>query len=316
MAVSSLGVSSHIHSEKTMNDRILIARNLLLGRFVPFLKPSLSAESIEIAQAESKGQTLKDAPNLLLAALHDDLAEDGVVKLVNSGRSAIQISLESMKLPSGSEVILTSFSCAGVVMPVLQSGLVPVLADVDPDFNLSLKSVLEAHTPATKAVILPHLSGTLSKELGEIVEWAAGSDVYVIEDAAQAYGLRSEGQIAGSFGDIGIFSSGLGKPVFGPGGGWAITKHPQLGSALSSKNLADESDSLVAGRLERFLKMYARSNSARSRALFREKLLRTARGSESEIMADSTGGHSYNIYEIADIEAYLALQQVSEIFQL
>ena len=48
------------------------------------------------------------------------------------------------------------------------------------------------------------------------------------EHGRRNFGLRDDGQFAGTRGDAGIFSSGGGKPLFGPGGGWVISRDPAL----------------------------------------------------------------------------------------
>jgi dTDP-4-amino-4,6-dideoxygalactose transaminase len=81
-----------------------------------------------------------------------------------------------------------------------------------------------------------------------ICAWAKANDVYVIEDAALALGATVEGQPAGSWGDVSIFSFGLGKIADNQLGGAVLTDDARL--AVEIENLLAETslwdDSLMA----------------------------------------------------------------------
>ena len=77
-----------------------------------------------------------------------------------SGRTAIELALRGLGVGAGSEVVLPSFGCTSIVLPVRAVGAAPVLADVGPELNVPLDTVIEsALTSRTRAVIVPHLFG-------------------------------------------------------------------------------------------------------------------------------------------------------------
>jgi dTDP-4-amino-4,6-dideoxygalactose transaminase len=185
--------------------------------------------------------------------------------LLDLGRSAIQVALLGAEIPPGKEVIIPSFACIGVIMPVIQAGLSPVLADVDDDFNLSFSAVQEVYSPDTAAVILPHLSGAWAKDAERIIEWAKHNNVFVIEDISQAMGLHKNGKMAGTLGDVGIFSIGAGKPLLGPNGGGIITSNARLNTKLKALDLPTVPREIVENRNRSFLGRYSSRFSLRKR---------------------------------------------------
>jgi dTDP-4-amino-4,6-dideoxygalactose transaminase len=229
---------------------------------------------------------------------------EGHVRLLNLGRSAIQVALEAMDLAPGSGVIVPSYACAGVVLPVMQAGLRPVLADIGDDLNLTLDAVRAAHEPDVRAAIVPHLAGVWVRELDDIVEWAGRSGIRIIEDVAHAHGLSVDGVVAGASGDAAIFSSGGGKPIFGPGGGWLVTRDDGLAERAARREAMTEPSSLVRARLLDFIQRFARPESKRGRAWVLSRAATTMRlRPAGASMGDA--GISFPVAAIADVEAAL-----------
>jgi dTDP-4-amino-4,6-dideoxygalactose transaminase len=226
---------------------------------------------------------------------------------LNLGRSAIQLALESFNFPPQSEVIIPSFSCVGVIMPVIQAGLDPVLADVDRQFNLKVESVVQALSPATRAIILPHLSGKLAHDTEPILKVAARHGLKVIEDASQAFGLQCQGTWSGMLGDVGIFSFGLGKNLFGPGGGMLITNDDKVISYCQSRTLGKENPNFVRRRVADFVYSY-QFPRLKFWGCYALKMIQWNWKSppEDNILKRFT----FPVYRISDIEAALAWCQM------
>ena len=125
---------------------------------------------------------------------------------VNSGTDALYLSLLSIDLVPGDEVISTDFSFIATVTPVCLLGAKPVLIDIDErTFNIDVNKLAEKITRKTKAIIPVHLFGQPA-EMDEIVKLAKPKNIRVIEDAAQAIGAEYKGKKAAGIGDIGILS--------------------------------------------------------------------------------------------------------------
>ena len=124
---------------------------------------------------------------------------------VADGTHAIVLALQVLGVKPGAEVITTPFTAMPTIGAILETGAVPVLVDIDPDtFLIDLDQVAAAVTPKTKAVVPVHI-------FGNVVDIPAlrkriGSDIFIIEDAAQAHGSRLGSALAGTMGDLGTFS--------------------------------------------------------------------------------------------------------------
>ena len=118
-------------------------------------------------------------------------------------------------------VLLPANTCYVVLWAVLRSGNKPLLVDVDSATGNLSADVLPQQTDA-KAIIPCHMYG-LGAPIEDICAWARERDVHVVEDAALALGATADGRPAGSWGDVSIFSFGLGKIADNQLGGVMLT---------------------------------------------------------------------------------------------
>jgi dTDP-4-amino-4,6-dideoxygalactose transaminase len=127
-----------------------------------------------------------------------------------SGTDAIWLALAAANIGPGDAVITTPFSFFASVSAILRCGAQPLLADIDPaTFNLSAtatEELLRSHTGAGVKAILPvHL-------YGQCADWDAFTvlkqkyGLFLVEDAAQAFGAAWNGTPAGALGDAAAFS--------------------------------------------------------------------------------------------------------------
>ena len=158
------------------------------------------------------------------------------VFLFGSGSLALEIILRGCNIGPGDEVVVPTFCCAAVILPVLSVGATPVLADMGDELNVTPETVSAALTRKGRAIIVPHLFGNPA-DIEAIVALARDRNVRVIDDAAQALGATIAGRAVGSFGDAGILSFGKEKICFGLGGGAAIVRREELVAKFSTNNL-------------------------------------------------------------------------------
>jgi UDP-2-acetamido-2-deoxy-ribo-hexuluronate aminotransferase len=105
-----------------------------------------------------------------------------------NGTDALQIAMMALDLQPGDEVITPSFTFIATTEVVALLGLKPVFVDVDPKtFCIDPEALQKAITSKTKAIIPVHLYGQAAN-MEEIMKIAAASNLYVIEDNAQAIG--------------------------------------------------------------------------------------------------------------------------------
>jgi len=162
----------------------------------------------------------------------------------SSGRTAFQLALESLNLEKGAEIIFPVFTFPVIPMAAKMLGYKPVFCDVDPrTYNSGPEHIEPKITEKTGAILATHLFGQPCP-IRPIAELARQRDVRLLEDCAHACGVRIEGQRAGTFGDIGIFSFAEGKnmPCFG-GGAIATSDEEIAGRAakiLSESHIAEK----------------------------------------------------------------------------
>ncbi|HJQ96024.1 MAG TPA: DegT/DnrJ/EryC1/StrS family aminotransferase [Acidimicrobiia bacterium] len=150
----------------------------------------------------------------------------------SSGTAAIHVALAALNLEPGDEVITTPITDMGALAPILYQGAIPVFADVDPDsLNVTEETVAKRLTERTRAIIATHLFGNPCDIQG-IKKLAAMRELFVIEDCAQAFMARSQGQLAGTFGEIGTFSLQQGKHITTGEGGLVVTNNDEVARRL------------------------------------------------------------------------------------
>ncbi|MEL0084046.1 MAG: DegT/DnrJ/EryC1/StrS aminotransferase family protein [Gammaproteobacteria bacterium] len=154
---------------------------------------------------------------------------------VANGTLALDLALRSLGIGPGDQVIVTSRTFIASVSSIILVGAEPIFADVDPDSqNITSKSIAEAITPETRAIIAVHLAGWPC-DMDAIMKLAKQHDLKVIEDCAQAHGARFRGRSVGSLADVGVWSFCQDKIMTTGGeGGMVTTNDEALWSAMWS----------------------------------------------------------------------------------
>jgi UDP-2-acetamido-2-deoxy-ribo-hexuluronate aminotransferase len=171
--------------------------------------------------------------------LQSYLGVNHVISCAN-GTDALQITMMSLGLKPGDEVITTNFTFIATVEAVALLGLRPVIVDPDPGtYNISVKEIQKAITPKTRAIVPVHLFGQCA-EMEGILELARKYNLVIIEDAAQATGTDyyfQGGEIkkAGTIGNAGTTSFFPSKNLGCYGDGGAVyTNDDDLAEKLRS----------------------------------------------------------------------------------
>jgi dTDP-4-amino-4,6-dideoxygalactose transaminase len=141
---------------------------------------------------------------------------------VNSGTSALHLTMLAAGIGPGDEVITVPFTFVATVAAVVYSGATPVFVDIDPvSFTMDPSQIEAAITPRTKAILPVHLYGQPA-DMDPIMKIAREHGLVVIEDACQAHGAEYKGHRVGSIGDMGCFSFYPGKNLGAYGEGGAV----------------------------------------------------------------------------------------------
>jgi perosamine synthetase len=149
-------------------------------------------------------------------------------------RVAIYATLRSLIRP-GQEVILSPYTIADVVNMVICAGGVPVFVDIERETcNIDPDEVARLITNDTGAVLVTHFYGLLA-DLDRLQAICDRHNVPLIEDAAQAFGGRLNGKLAGTIGKAGIFSFGVYKNVNSFLGGMIVTDDSALAERIRAE---------------------------------------------------------------------------------
>ncbi len=147
---------------------------------------------------------------------------------VNSGTSALDIAVQALNLPKGSEVITTPFTFAATNNALLYHNLKPVFTDIDKQTrNINPDKIRKNITPKTRAIMFVDYAGQPCK-IDEIREIAQENDLWLIEDACHALGASYKGKKVGRFADMTVFSFHPVKPITTGEGGAVVTDNDDL----------------------------------------------------------------------------------------
>lgn len=155
---------------------------------------------------------------------------------VNSGSSANLVAFMALTSPKlgaraiqpGDEVIGVAAGFPTTVNPILSYGAVPVFVDVElGTYNIDASKIEAAITDKTKAIMLAHTLGN-PFNLEVIVALCKKYNLWLIEDCCDALGATYNGQMCGTFGDIGTMSFYPAHHITMGEGGAVFTNNPDL----------------------------------------------------------------------------------------
>ncbi len=148
-----------------------------------------------------------------------------------SGLDALWIAFRLLNIGKGDEVIVQGNTYIASVMGITMNGATPVFCEPDEHFGMDPDRIEALITDKTKAVLVTHLYGMASR-MDEIVSICKKHDLKLVEDCAQSHGACFNGQMTGTFGDVGCFSFYPSKNLGAFGDGGAVV--------VNDENLARE----------------------------------------------------------------------------
>jgi dTDP-4-amino-4,6-dideoxygalactose transaminase len=152
------------------------------------------------------------------------------VVALSAGTAAVHLALIAAGVKAGDEVIVQSFTFCASSHPITYLGAKPVFVDSEKDsWNMDPELMEEAikdriaKTGKKPAAIIPVALYGMPYQIDRIMEIANRYDIPVIEDAAEGFGSRWNGQVLGTFGKSGVLSFNGNKMITTSGGGALIT---------------------------------------------------------------------------------------------
>ncbi len=189
---------------------------------------------------------------------------------VNSGTTALEVTLRAMGVGPGDEVIMPSYVCSAPWLATVRVGAQPRLVDIQLDsYAIDPQKAERAVTPRTRAIIVAHLFG-LPADLGAL----EGLGIPLIEDCAQTLGAAFKGRQVGSIGKVAVCSFYATKLLCTGEGGMVLSndeeilerarrlreydEKPSLEPASGNQKLTDLQAALGLSQLDRFPSFLAR----------------------------------------------------------
>lgn len=191
---------------------------------IPFSLPVINQDVIdEMMDCLTNTGWLTTGPKTkALEKEFEKLTKAEAVLCVNSWTSGAMLMLRWFGIKPGDEVIIPAYTYSATALCVMNMGAIPVMVDVDDDFNINVANIKKAITPKTKVIIPVDIGGwpcdydaimalinqkeiislfkpdgNVQKKLGRIL---------VISDAAHSIGAKYKGSITGTATDITVFS--------------------------------------------------------------------------------------------------------------
>ena len=164
----------------------------------------------------------------------DDSALTKRVVALSSGTAAVHLALAACGVGPGDEVCTQSFSFCASANPIMYLGATPVFVDSEPDTWNMDPALLEeairdriARTGRKPKAIMPVALYGMPYRIDEICAIGERYGIPVIEDAAEGFASRFNGQVLGTFGKFGVLSFNGNKIITTSGGGALITENEE-----------------------------------------------------------------------------------------
>lgn len=149
-----------------------------------------------------------------------------------SGLDALWLAFRVLGIGEGDEVLVPANTYIASVMGITINNATPIFVEPNVFYNMSTDNLESYITEKTKAILAVHLYGQAS-DMGKIVEVCKKHNLRLVEDCAQSHGACYNGQMTGTFGDIGCFSFYPSKNLgaFGDAGA-IVTNDKELADAM------------------------------------------------------------------------------------
>ena len=163
--------------------------------------------------------------------LEEFVGQNKRVVALSAGTAAVHLALIAAGVKAGDEVIVQSFTFCASSHPITYLGATPIFVDSERDsWNMDPELMEEAiwdrivKTGKKPAAIIPVALYGMPYQIDRIMEIANRYDIPVVEDAAEGFGSRWNGQVLGTFGKYGVLSFNGNKMITTSGGGALITE--------------------------------------------------------------------------------------------
>ena len=202
---------------------------------IPITKPFFGEEEFRAVQAPLESGWVVQGPFVReFEERFSAFTQAPFSAATSSCTTALHLGVAALGLQPGDEVIVPAFTWVSTPNVVEYMGARPVFVDIDLEtFNIDPATAAAAVTRRTVGMIPVHLFG-LCADMTALGSLAAKHSLWTIEDAACAFGTRSKGRHAGTFGEFGCFSFHPRKSITTGEGGMVTTMRKELHDKVCS----------------------------------------------------------------------------------
>ncbi|MFJ3054891.1 DegT/DnrJ/EryC1/StrS family aminotransferase [Herbaspirillum sp. NPDC087042] len=157
---------------------------------------------------------------------------------LNYAHTGLALALAAFKRrrPQRNVVLVPAYICPSVVSTISACGLQAQPVAVGDDLNLDMRALREALGQAPLALVAPHMFAC-PLPIDEIETQCRAAEVFLVDDAAQVAGVRHQGRLLGTFGDVGLLSFAQSKTIvtgIRGSGGVLLVNEPSLDDELGA----------------------------------------------------------------------------------
>ena len=166
----------------------------------------------------------------------------------SSGRAALWLALKSLHRlhPDRDVVAVPAYTCFSVPAAIVRAGLKIYPVEIDrKTLDFDFEQLAAVPEKRLLSIVPCNLFG-FPNDMSAVRNVARAKRAYVIDDAAQALGATRDGKLAGTLGDVGIYSLGRGKSLGSVAGGLLVTDSGEIAVAIQS----EQKDLVASGTAE------------------------------------------------------------------
>jgi len=205
---------------------------------LPVSRPSIGSEELEEINKVFNtswlglGSTVFEFEN----AIKEFLKAKNVIA-VNTGTTALHITLDALGIADGDEIIVPSMTFCASIQVITALRAIPVFCEINPNtLNIDCDDVTKRITSKTKAIMPVHYCGNAC-DMDNLLELGKKNNILIIEDAAHAFGSSYKGKKIGSFGDVTCFSFDPIKIITCGEGGAVVLSSDTIAEAVRRKRI-------------------------------------------------------------------------------
>ena len=198
--------------------------------FIPVYQPFLAGNEMQYV-SECMETTWISSKGKYVGRFEEKFAEYigvGYATAVSNGTVALHLALHTLGIGPGDEVIVPTLTYIASVNAIAYVGATPVFVDSEKDsWNMDTSQIVSKISSKTRAILAVHLYGAPC-HMAHLSDICEKYGLFLIEDAAEAFGSKFQGKYVGSFGHISTFSFFGNKTITTGEGGMVVSNQKAL----------------------------------------------------------------------------------------